>query len=91
MRLQLLSLQGKSDSRGDGEQLSHGEDERLGYIPDRKAGLKRCMKTRLCHPCGKMTSVFRRTCLVLVRIISAETDRLTAIHTPRFRQPKARA
>ena len=45
--------QGKSDSRGDGEQLSHGEDGRLGYIPDRKAGLNRCMKTGLCHPCRK--------------------------------------
>ena len=33
-RLQLFSLQGKCDRRGDGEQLSHGEDEIVGSIID---------------------------------------------------------
>ena len=41
----LLAGKENPTADGDGEQLSPGEDERLGYIPNRKAALKRCLKT----------------------------------------------
>ena len=54
----MVSVQGRFNSREYGEQLLHGKEEQVGYIPDRKAGLKRCIRTRPCLPCGKMTSLF---------------------------------
>ena len=49
----------------EGDYPCSGQDERHGYIPDHKVGLKLRIRTQSCLPCGKTIFEFQRRHLII--------------------------